>query len=82
MTKGELIERLTTEAGITLLVVELAFERMAAALVRGDRNEVRGFGVLTVKDYEEYEGRNPKTGEQIQVKGKRLPAVRGCPPWS
>ena len=80
MIKSELIERLAQKAGITsraaTVAVEVVVESMAAALVRGDRVEVRGLGAFSVRNYEEYEGRNPKTGEVIQVKGKRLPAFR------
>jgi integration host factor subunit beta len=46
---------------------------MATALINGDRIEIRGLGSFTIKQYNGYEGRNPKTGEQISVAGKRLP---------
>ncbi|MBC7358420.1 integration host factor subunit beta [Desulfacinum infernum DSM 9756] len=77
MTKSQLIEALAKAEGITLkaaeLAVNVAFESMEKALIQGDRVEIRGFGSFKVKDYEGYKGRNPKTGELIEVKPKRLP---------
>jgi integration host factor subunit beta len=46
---------------------------MTEALVEGGRIEIRGFGSFVVKDYKAYMGRNPKTGEVIQVHRKKLP---------
>jgi len=54
-------------------IVDMVFNTMSDALVDGDRIEVRGFGSFVVKEYKGYTGRNPKTGELITVKGKRLP---------
>ncbi len=77
MTKSQLIEALAKAEGITLKAAELAvnvtFESMEKALIRGDRVEIRGFGSFKVKHYDGYKGRNPKTGELIEVKPKRLP---------
>jgi integration host factor subunit beta len=46
---------------------------MAEALVRGENVEIRVFGSFQVRKYETYTGRNPKTGNQIEVAPKRLP---------
>ena len=77
MTKSQLIEKLAKAEGITLKAAEIAvntaFESMEQALIREDRVEMRGFGSFKVKRYDGYKGRNPKTGELIQVKAKRLP---------
>ncbi len=54
-------------------IVNLFFDTMSAALVEGDRIEIRGFGSFMVKTYEGYTGRNPKTGEKINVAAKSLP---------
>jgi integration host factor subunit beta len=54
-------------------VVNLIFDSMVDAMVKGDRIEIRGLGSLMVKDYGTYKGRNPRTGESIQVKPKKLP---------
>jgi integration host factor subunit beta len=49
---------------------------MTKALVKGDRVEIRGFGSIFIKKYGSYRGRNPKTGESVVVKPKRLPFFR------
>lgn len=54
-------------------VVNLIFDLMVDAMKKGDRIEVRGLGSFIVKEYRPYTGRNPRTGESIQVKPKRLP---------
>ena len=77
MTKSQLIEALAKAEGITLKAAEAAvnvtFQSMEQSLIRGDRLEIRGFGSFKVKDYDGYKGRNPKTGELIEVRSKRLP---------
>jgi integration host factor subunit beta len=77
MTKSELIEAVAEKAGIPKARAELLvngiFDAMGEALARGEGIELRGFGSFTVRTYEPYEGRNPKTGETVQVKAKKLP---------
>lgn len=77
MNKSELIQALAKEADLPLRkseeIVNMAFDTMSKALVDGDRIEIRGFGSFTVKEYEGYTGRNPKTGQKIAVEEKRLP---------
>jgi integration host factor subunit beta len=77
MTKSQLIEALAKAEGITLKAAEVAvnvvFQSMEEALAKGDRLEIRGFGSFKVKCYECYKGRNPKSGEIIEVKPKKLP---------
>ncbi len=77
MNKSDLIESLAERRKMTQkeadLVVNLVLDGMTEALRRGERIEIRGFGSLIVKTYEPYVGRNPKTGEQVQVPAKRLP---------
>ena len=46
---------------------------MRDTMVNGGRVEIRGFGSFVVKHYEAYQGRNPKTGQKIQVPPKKLP---------
>jgi len=46
---------------------------MAGALEKGDRVEIRGLCSFYVKKYEGYTGRNPKTGETVEIKPKKLP---------
>jgi integration host factor subunit beta len=77
VNKRELIEAFAKEIGITLrgaeVCVNTLFNSMADTLAKGGRVEIRGFGSFKVKEYESYSGRNPKTGEPIQVRGKSLP---------
>ncbi len=77
MNKLELIETLKTEAGITkneaAAVVHLFFDEMANAMTNGDRVEIRGLCSFYVKRYNAYTGRNPKTGNHVKIKPKKLP---------
>ena len=51
--------------------IETIFEAMKDALCRGENIEIRGLGAFHVKNYQGYQGRNPKTGQVIPVKPKR-----------
>ena len=77
MNKSELVEALANENGLTYKkseeIINLIFDAMADTLADGGRIEIRGFGSFVVKDYKSYTGRNPKTGEIIKVRPKRLP---------
>ena len=77
MVKAELIVRVAKKENIPVnaarAIVDLFFEAMKEALERGERVEIRGFGSFRVKSYRSYKGRNPKTGETIEVPPKRLP---------
>ncbi|WP_225073733.1 HU family DNA-binding protein [Desulfuromonas sp. CSMB_57] len=77
MNKSELIEALAQNKGLTYKkaeeIINIVFDTMTESLATGDRIEIRGFGSLVVKDYKAYRGRNPKTGEEIDVKPKKLP---------
>ena len=54
-------------------VVEIFFESMSDALANGQRVEIRGLCSFYVKEYKSYTGRNPKTGEKVKIKPKKLP---------
>lgn len=77
MNKSELVEALASERDLTYKkseeIVNIIFDSMAETLSQGGRIEIRGFGSFVVKDYKSYMGRNPKTGEIIRVKPKKLP---------
>ena len=77
MNKLELIQTMCTTNGLTKIeatkIVSIFFKQMAAALEKGDRVEIRGLCSFHVKDYEGYTGRNPKTGEIVEVAAKKLP---------
>ncbi len=77
MKKSDLIETLSKDTGLTIReaeeVVNRTFGEVANTLAKGDRVEIRGFGSFKVKKYKGYKGRNPKTGEIIKVKPKKMP---------
>ena len=77
MNKLDLIQTIASTNGLSkseaMKIVSMFFEQMAAALENGDRVEVRGLCSFYVKDYPGYTGRNPKTGETVQVSAKKLP---------
>ena len=77
MNKSELVDVLAQRANLTQkkaeAVVNVIFDSMTEALRQGDRIEIRGFGSFVNKEYNAYTGRNPRTGESIQVAAKRLP---------
>jgi integration host factor subunit beta len=78
MTKSELIARLAA-ANPHLYqrdmerIVTTIFEEITAALARGDRVELRGFGAFSVKERGSRTGRNPRTGEAVSVSAKHIP---------
>ena len=77
MNKLDLIATFKNETRLTTseatAVVDLFFDEMNAALAKGDRVEIRGLCSFYVKKYKAYAGRNPKTGERVQVAPKKLP---------
>ena len=78
MIKSELILRLA-EANPHLFqrdverIVTTVFDEISNALARGDRVELRGFGAFSVKQRPARTGRNPRTGDTVQVAEKRVP---------
>jgi len=78
MTKSELIQKLAEKNPHLFLrdiekIVETVFDQISEALARGDRVELRGFGAFSIKHRDARTGRNPRTGETVQVEAKRLP---------
>jgi integration host factor subunit beta len=78
MIKSELVERIATAYPHLMhkdaeRVVSTVFDEIVAALVRGDRVELRGFGAFSVKTRPARTGRNPRTGDAVQVDEKRVP---------
>jgi integration host factor subunit beta len=77
MTKSDLINALSARASITHSraeqVVNVIFDAMTESLVAGEGIEIRGFGSFSVRSYKGYKGRNPRTGEPVEVAPKRLP---------
>ena len=77
MNKSELIEEISKQLDIPYkkadTVVNLIFGSIVDAMKNNRRVEVRGFGSFVMRDYKPYVGRNPKSGNKIHVKAKRLP---------
>ena len=78
MTKSELIQNLA-DANPHLYqrdverIVTTIFDEITTALANGDRIELRGFGAFSVKDRGSRIGRNPRSGEMVNVPAKRIP---------
>ena len=77
LNKLELVSALREQMNLSkpeaARVVDLFFDNMSDALARGDRVEIRGLCSFYVKKYKSYVGRNPKSGEQVPIKPKKLP---------
>ena len=77
MTKLDLIQTLSEDQNIPLQeassIVSTILQTMTQALVDGENVEIRGFGSFTVRHYDSYIGRNPKTREKVTVKAKKVP---------
>ncbi len=78
MTKSELIQRLADLNPHLRIVdveniVDTVFGTITDALAQGDRVELRGFGAFSVKHRDARVGRNPRTGETVNVEAKKLP---------
>lgn len=81
MTKSELIAQLAAQHPHLRQpdierVVGTIFEEISAALARGDRVELRGFGAFTTRHRAARQGRNPRTGEAVAVASKGIPHFR------
>jgi integration host factor subunit beta len=78
MTKSELILRLAEKNPHLYQrdverIVSTIFDEISAALSQGDRVELRGFGAFSIKNRDERKGRNPRTGETVNVARKSVP---------
>jgi integration host factor subunit beta len=78
MTKSELIAQLAEKNPHLYQrdverIVSTIFDEIASALARGDRVELRGFGAFSVKKRDARTGRNPRTGESVDVAEKAVP---------
>ena len=77
MTKSDLMDALAKKHHLTNQqvydIVNVVFDSFTDTLKKGGKIEIRGFGSFTVREYGTYKGRNPKTGNTVQVKPKRLP---------
>ena len=83
MTRAELVERILRKSRITRLqaelLVETVFDCLQQSLLRGEPVKLRGLGTFEVRHYGPYWGRNPRTGQAVEVKARRLPFFRASP---
>ena len=77
MTKADLVEKVANEADMTKKdaeqLVEIIFDSITASLNKGEKIELRGFGSFRLRRREPRKGRNPKTGDKVDVPPKRVP---------
>ncbi|PYP83649.1 MAG: integration host factor subunit beta [Blastocatellia bacterium AA13] len=77
MTKAELVDEVARAAELNKrdaeVIVETVFESIVSALHKGEKVELRGFGSFRTRERGPRRGRNPKTGEPVDVPAKRVP---------
>ena len=77
MTKAELVEHVAHSTQLTKkhaeLIVNTVFESIAQSLRAGEKIELRGFGSFRIRQRGPRIGRNPKTGDRVEVPPKRIP---------
>jgi integration host factor subunit beta len=77
MTKADLVEKIAERAKLSKkhseIVVNTVFQSIIEALTKGDKVELRGFGSFRARDRQSRVGRNPKTGESVEVPSKKVP---------
>jgi len=77
MTKAELIEEVSRVVEMTRkdseVIVEAIFDSVVRALRGGDKIEIRGFGSFRTRQRKPRVGRNPKTGDRVEVPAKKIP---------
>jgi len=77
VTKSQLVDVVAESSEhprkVVEAIVHIIFDGMVEAMKADERVEVRGFGNFTVRSYRPYTGRNPKTGQQVEVPAKRMP---------
>jgi len=80
MTRAGLIERISEKGHMPRpraeLLLNAIFDCIEQSMRRGEKIEVRGFGTFQIRSYRAYKGRNPRTGQLVAVKPKRLPHFR------
>ena len=80
MTKAELVEEVSRVSDLTKkhseLIVDTVFKSIIDALHRGEKIELRGFGSFRLRRREPRKGRNPKTGDKVDVPPKRVPYLQ------
>jgi integration host factor subunit beta len=77
VTKADLVDKVTALGDLTRrdgeVIVDTLFEAVIGALKSGDKIEIRGFGSFRTRQRKSRTGRNPKTGDKVEVPAKRVP---------
>lgn len=78
MIRSELLDKLAAEnpelrAEEIERIVDLFFQQIAQRLAEGGRVELRGFGAFSTRERQPRKGRNPRTGEAVDIPAKRVP---------
>ena len=77
LTKASLVEEVADATGLTKkraeIIVNTVFRNIAAALHQGEKVELRGFGSFRLRRREPRRGRNPRTGDRVDVPPRRVP---------
>jgi integration host factor subunit beta len=77
MNKTDIINKLAEDLKLNQKIAKIAvdniLETIKTAIVDGKRVEIRGFGNFSLRQYKAYKGRNPKSGEVVNVEPKKLP---------
>mgnify|MGYP003995683099 FL=1 len=77
MKKAELVEKVASQTGLTQklteIIVNTVFQSITDSLAEGGKVELRGFGSFRVRERNPRIGRNPKSGEKVEVPAKKEP---------
>ena len=77
MNKMDIINKLATDINVNQKIAKIAvdtiIDSVKKAIINNERVEIRGFGSFTLREYKAYKGRNPKSGEMVNVEPKKLP---------
>ena len=80
MTKSEISRKISYKFRLSGddadRVLNIIIDGMSSGVISGSRVEIRGFGSFYTRDCKPYSGRNPRTGENVEVKAKKLPCFR------
>ena len=80
MNKSQLIAKIATDAGLTKVQATAALQAVEAGVIdtlaNGGKVELKGFGTFSIKERAERTGRNPQTGEPIQIAASKTPTFK------
>ena len=83
MTKADIVENIYEKVGLSkeesTRIVELVLELVKETLVQGERIKISGFGNFVVRQKRSRRGRNPQTGEEIEISARRVLTFKSSP---